>query len=101
MGGLVDAVVDPLGPGLAPQDITTHKYLETIAINTAKQLGEGTMKLPNRAPKNFTAKATKAAFGVGPVKDYVFGEAKKKVLKQTNTSPAAAAARRSERETNN
>ena len=82
--GLVDAVVDPLGPGLAPQDITTHKYLETIAINTAKQLGEGTMKLPNRAPKNFTAKATKAAFGVGPVKDYVFGEAKKKVLKQTN-----------------
>ena len=33
--GLVDAVVDPLGPGLTPADVTTHKYLENIAINTA------------------------------------------------------------------
>jgi len=82
--GLVDAVVDPLGPGLAAQDVNTHKYLETIAINTAKQLGDGAMKLPSRAPKNFTQKATNAAFGVSQVKDYVFGEAKKKVLKQTN-----------------
>ena len=30
--GLVDAVVDPLGPGLSPQDVTTHKYLENISI---------------------------------------------------------------------
>jgi len=82
--GLVDAVVDPLGPGQTPADVTTHKYLENIAINTAKQLGEGTMKLPNRAPKNFTEKATKAAFGVGQVKDYVFNQAKGKVMKQTN-----------------
>jgi len=82
--GLVDAVVDPLGPGLTPADVTTHKYLETIAINTAKQLGEGTMKLPNRAPKNFTAKATKTALGMGPVKDYVFKQAKGMVMKQTN-----------------
>merc|ERR1719158_618259 len=40
--------------------------------------------LPNRAPKNFTEKATKAAFGVGQVKDYVFNQAKGKVMKQTN-----------------
>ena len=82
--GLVDSVVDPLGPGLAPPDVTTHKYLETIAIKTAKQLGEGAMKLPNRGPKNFTDKATKAAFGVSQVKDYVFNQAKGKVMKQTN-----------------
>merc|ERR1740131_486680 len=82
--GLVDAVVDPLGPGLAPPDVTTHKYLENIAINTAKQLGSGSMKLPNRSPKNFAKKAEKFAFGVDPVKDYVFNMAKGKVMKQTN-----------------
>ena len=82
--GLVDAVVDPLGPGLAAQDVNTHKYLETIAINTAKQLGDGSMKLPSRAPKNFKEKATNAAFGVSQVKDYVFGKAKQKVMKETN-----------------
>jgi len=82
--GLVDAVVDSLGPGTQPADVNTHKYLEQIAINTAKQLGEGTMKLPNRGPKNFSKKAEKAAFGVGPVKDYVFNMAKGKVMKQTN-----------------
>merc|ERR1719384_1610611 len=46
--GLVDSVVDALGPGVQPADVNTHKYLEEIAIKTAKQLGEGTMKLPNR-----------------------------------------------------
>merc|ERR1712106_223410 len=82
--GLVDAVVDPLGPGASPADVNTHAYLEKIAIITAKQLGDGSMKLPNRGPKNFAKKAEKAAFGVGPVKDYVFKMAKGKVLKQTN-----------------
>ena len=28
--GLVDLVVESLGPGLAPADATTHKYLEQI-----------------------------------------------------------------------
>merc|ERR1719154_1059457 len=82
--GLVDAVVDPLGPGLATADVTTHQYLEKIAINTAKQLADGSLKLPNRGPKSFKDKAEKAAFGVGPVKDYVFNMAKGKVMKQTN-----------------
>jgi enoyl-CoA hydratase/long-chain 3-hydroxyacyl-CoA dehydrogenase len=83
--GLVDAVIDPLGPGMGTNPaVTTHKYLETIAIATAKQLGEGTMKLPYRGPKNFAKKAEKFAFGLSPVKDYVFKMAKGKVMKQTN-----------------
>jgi len=82
--GLVDAVVDPLGPGLNPSDVNTHQYLEQIAIKTAKQLGEGTMKLPNRDPKSLSKKAENFALGVGPVKDYVFNMAKGKVMKQTN-----------------
>merc|ERR1719431_1806114 len=83
--GLVDAVVDALGPGpgTSPAE-TTHKHLEAIAIKTAKQLGEGSMKLPNRGPKNFQAKATNAILGLGPVKDYVFKTARGKVMKQTN-----------------
>jgi len=83
--GLVDAVVEHLGPGAGTdQAATTHKYLEEIAIDTAKKLGNGTMKLPNRAPKNFQKKAENFAFGLGPVKDYVFKTAKGKVMKQTN-----------------
>jgi len=82
--GLVDSVVDPLGPGQDAQDVTTHKYLEKIAINTARQLGNGTMKLPMRGPKNFQEKATRAALGYDVVKDYLFKTAKGKVMKQTN-----------------
>jgi len=82
--GLVDKVVDPLGPGLAPADVTTHKYLEEIAIETAKQLGEGKLKLPERGPKTMTDKVTKMALGYDQVKDYVFKTAKGKVMKQTN-----------------
>ena len=44
------------GPGMTAQNVTTHAYLEKIAIDTAKQLGEGQMKLPARGPKNFTEK---------------------------------------------
>ena len=83
--GLVDAVVDALGPGpgTSPAE-TTHKHLEAIAMKVAKQLGDGSMKLPNRGPKNFQAKAMDKAFGLGPVKDYVFKTARGKVMKQTN-----------------
>jgi len=42
------------------------------------------MKLPNRGPKNFQAKATNTILGLGPVKDYVFKTARGKVMKQTN-----------------
>jgi len=82
--GLVDTVVDSLGPGAASPAANTLNYLEGIAVNTAKQLGEGTMKLPNRAPKTFAKKLEAKAFGVGPVKDYVFKTALGKVMKQTN-----------------
>merc|ERR1719334_851585 len=57
---------------------------KTVNAKKAKQLGSGSMKLPNRSPKNFAKKAEKFAFGVDPVKDYVFNMAKGKVMKQTN-----------------
>lgn len=82
--GLVDAVVEPLGPGLAPADVTTHSYLEHIAIHTARELGSGQMKLPTRGPKTTVDKVTKFALGYDFAKDYVFDMARKKVMKQTN-----------------
>jgi len=82
--GLVDLVVDSLGPGLAPADVTTHKYLEQIAIGVARDLGSDKMKLPKRGPKNTTEKLTAAALKYDFVKNYVFDTAKGKVMKQTN-----------------
>jgi len=82
--GLVDTVVEPLGPGQFAPDVNTHRYLEEIAIGISKQLGDGTMKLPTRGPKSMTEKATAMALGYDQVKDYLFKTAKGKVMKQTN-----------------
>ncbi len=60
--GIVDMVVKPLGPGLAPAEESTMKYLEEIAVGVAKDLASGSMKLPKRGePKNFQEKAMKFA----------------------------------------
>merc|ERR1739846_302502 len=56
--GLVDKVVEALGPGLAPADVTTHAYLEEVSVNIARQLAAGKLKLPDRAPKGFVPKLT-------------------------------------------
>ena len=34
---LMSSFLCPQGPGLAPADITTHRYLEKVAIHTAKE----------------------------------------------------------------
>merc|ERR1719464_2351462 len=82
--GLVDMVVDALGPGLEPADVTTRNYLETVAKQIARDLGDGKMKLPDRKPKTMMKKIENFAFGIPQVKDYVFKTAKGKVMKQTN-----------------
>ena len=82
--GIVDHVVDSLGPGLAPADVTTRNYLEMVAINVARDLGEQKMKLPKRGPKSTMEKIMAKAFTVDYVKNYVFDTAKGKVMKQTN-----------------
>lgn len=82
--GLVDLVVEALGPGLGPADTTTHKYLEQVAVGVAKDLASGKMKMPNRKPKGNVAKATEFALKYDFVKNYVFDTAKGKVMKQTN-----------------
>ena len=73
-----------IGPGLAPADVTTHKYLEQIAIGVAKDLATDKMKMPKRGPKNNMQKLTAAALKYDFVKNIVFDKAKGQVMKQTN-----------------
>ena len=40
-GGLVDTVVNPLGPGLEPADSATLKYMDKIAVGIASDLANG------------------------------------------------------------
>ena len=41
------------------------------------------MKKPNRGPKNLTEKVTNYVLSIDKAKDYVFDQAKGKVMKQT------------------
>ena len=82
--GLVDMLVQPLGPGLGPADQQTRDYLESVAVNIAGQLADGTIKMPERGPKTIQDKVMNWALGYDKVKEYVFGQAKSKVMKQTN-----------------
>ncbi|CAI5440524.1 unnamed protein product [Caenorhabditis angaria] len=56
--GIVDRVIQPLGDGLEPAAQSTHKYLEKVAIDTARDLSSGKLKI-NRE-KGFVEKATHA-----------------------------------------
>merc|ERR1712012_146415 len=83
--GLVDTVVEALGPGLAPADITTHKYLEQDAVDLARNIADEKVKIPARGkPKNMVEKITKLALQYDFAKDIVFNKAKDQVMKQTN-----------------
>ncbi|KAK3856459.1 hypothetical protein Pcinc_037220 [Petrolisthes cinctipes] len=81
--GLVDELVNLLGPGLEQPDARTLQYLEQAAITTAKNLASGDLK-PKRGPKNTMEKLMNFAFQYNFVKDQVFKKARSTVMKQTN-----------------
>ncbi|XP_071519779.1 trifunctional enzyme subunit alpha, mitochondrial-like [Panulirus ornatus] len=80
--GLVDGLVNQLGPGLGASDASTLTYLEGIAIKTAKDLASGDMHV-KRGPKNLMEKIMGGALQYDFVKDQVFKKAKSTVMKQT------------------
>lgn len=77
--GIVDLLVDPLGPGLDTPENTTRKYLETVAIDIAKQLASG--KLTTDKKKGLTDKILNFALQYDFVKDQIFKKAKAQVMK--------------------
>ena len=48
--GLVDAVVEPLGPGVASAEDLTLDYLKQVAIMTAKDLASKKLKIDRKRP---------------------------------------------------
>ncbi|KAF5288989.1 hypothetical protein FQA39_LY03868 [Lamprigera yunnana] len=80
--GIVDLLVDPLGPGLDFPEKQTQKYLEETAIIIAKDLASGRLKV-NRQKKNVTDRILNFALQYNWVKDKIFGKAKEQVMKMS------------------
>uniref|UniRef100_A0A7E4ZXR9 Trifunctional enzyme subunit alpha, mitochondrial n=1 Tax=Panagrellus redivivus TaxID=6233 RepID=A0A7E4ZXR9_PANRE len=80
--GLIDLLVEPLGPGLKPADVTTHAYLEEVAIKTAKDIVAGKLKIERTRP--LVERVTNYFLSRRPLLDsVVLRTARDKVLKQT------------------
>lgn len=80
--GLVDVLVNRLGPGVeVPQENTLH-YLEEIAIKVAKDIANGNIKI-DRNPKSLQDKIMNYALSYDFVKDQIFSRAKAKVMQLT------------------
>lgn len=80
--GLVDIVVNRLGPGIGSPEENTMKYLEETAVKAAQDLASGRLKV-ERGPKSLMDKITKQALSVNFVKDQIFNRAKAQVMKLT------------------
>lgn len=80
--GIVDLLVDPLGPGLDSSEARTLQYLEEVAIGVARDLAAGKLKV-DRSKKGLFDKLFAYALQVNWVRDQIFGKAKKQVLKMT------------------
>uniref|UniRef100_A0A3B4ET93 enoyl-CoA hydratase n=1 Tax=Pundamilia nyererei TaxID=303518 RepID=A0A3B4ET93_9CICH len=85
--GLVDQLVDPLGPGLKSPEERTMEYLEEVAVGVANDLAN--KKIPLTREKSFRLKLWDAVTGLGPVRKIIYSTVTKRVQKQTkNLYPA-------------
>lgn len=80
--GLVDQVIEPLGPGLMPGPERTLEYLEEVAIQAAKDLASGKLKVNRKRP--LIERLTRKALNISYVRNFIFDKAKNQVIKQTN-----------------
>lgn len=79
--GLVDQLIEPLGPGLTSAEERTLEYLEEVAIKAARDLANGTLK-PNRK-RPLVERVMRMALNYKYPQDFVFGKAKESVMKMT------------------
>lgn len=80
--GIVDLLVDPLGPGLEPPETRTIKYLEYVAVEVAKQIASGKLKV-DRTKKSTMDKVLNFALQYDWVKDKIFSKARAQVMKMS------------------
>lgn len=100
---MVDLLVDPLGPGIKPQEEMNVEYIEKVAVDVARSvsfgfgaycdvmsffrsLASGSMSLPSREYTWTNLKGIKYNLtnNQAYVRNYVLGQARKMVMKQTN-----------------
>ncbi|KAF5288626.1 hypothetical protein FQR65_LT11997 [Abscondita terminalis] len=80
--GMVDLLVDPLGPGLDRPEVQTRKYLEDTAVTVAKQIASGKLKV-DRQKKSLGDKVLNFLLQYNWVKDKIFEKARAQVMKQS------------------
>nr|XP_044628023.1 trifunctional enzyme subunit alpha, mitochondrial [Equus asinus] len=79
--GLVDQLVEPLGPGLKPPEERTIEYLEEVAVTFAKGLAD--KKISPKRDKGLVDKLTSVAMGIPFVRQQIYKKVEEKVRKQT------------------
>ncbi|KAG8522505.1 Trifunctional enzyme subunit alpha, mitochondrial [Galemys pyrenaicus] len=79
--GLVDQLVDPLGPGLKPADERTIEYLEEVAVTFAKGLAD--KKISPKREKGLIEKLTSYAMNIPFVRQQIYKKVEETVRKQT------------------
>ncbi|CAG4998802.1 unnamed protein product [Parnassius apollo] len=78
--GLVDLLVSPLGPGLRTPEDNTMRYLENVAVQVAKDIASGKLKI-DRSKKGLVEKVMATAMLWDFVKNIIFNKAKEQVMK--------------------
>ncbi|XP_061600384.1 hydroxyacyl-CoA dehydrogenase trifunctional multienzyme complex subunit alpha b [Cololabis saira] len=79
--GLVDQLVDPLGPGLKSPEERTMEYLEEVAVEYAR--GIVNKKISLRKQKNMTQKITDYVMSFPFVRNQIYKTVHDKVMKQS------------------
>ncbi|XP_021057230.1 trifunctional enzyme subunit alpha, mitochondrial [Mus pahari] len=79
--GLVDQLVEPLGPGIKSPEERTIEYLEEVAVNFAKGLAD--RKVSAKQSKGLVEKLTTYAMTIPFVRQQVYKTVEEKVKKQT------------------
>lgn len=80
--GLVDRLVEPLGPGIESSSVNTHKYVEKVAIQTALDLADKKLKVERTRP--LVERVTNYFLTRRPLLDsVVIRSATDKIMKQT------------------
>lgn len=62
----------------------TREYLEEVAVNVARNLASGKLKVDRQGQKSFVRKATDHVLSYGVVREQVFKKAHGQVMKLTN-----------------
>ncbi|XP_055979033.1 trifunctional enzyme subunit alpha, mitochondrial [Sorex fumeus] len=79
--GLVDQLVEPLGPGLKTPEARTIEYLEEVAVSFAKGLAD--KKISTKRDKGLVEKLTAYVMGIPFVRQQIYKRVEDTVRKQT------------------